>query len=165
MTRTLFAGIDPGLAGGIAVLDTDGRPLLCESLPVCGTGAARRIDAAELVRMLAPYAARIRLALVEAVAAMPRQGVSSTFRFARATGAIEGTLAALGVPIEHVTPSTWKRRLGLTSDKEQTRGKAVALFPEIDLHRRCDHNRAEALLLAAYARQCESFRPAAGAEC
>ena len=41
------------------------------------------------------------------------------------------------------------------SDKEAARARAIQLFPAIDLARKCDHNRAEALLIAHYA--CRQF--------
>lgn len=42
----------------------------------------------------------------------------------------------------------WKTRMGLLDkDKEDSRQKAIALFPSADILRKKDHNRAEALLL------------------
>jgi hypothetical protein len=54
-----------------------------------------------------------------------------------------------GTCLHHrIRPHVWKRSLGLTSDKEQARLRAMQLFPGTDLRRKRAHGRAEALLLA-----------------
>ena len=91
--------------------------------------------------------------MVEAVAAMPGQGVSSTFRFGQAVGAVAGVTAALGLPIQWVAPGVWKRSLRLSADKEQSRQRALELWPGFASRfaRKADHNRAEAALIGLYA--------------
>jgi len=59
----------------------------------------------------------------------------------------------LGLPLELHSPSSWKKKMELTSDKEACRALAVNLFPTAELSYKKDHNRAEALLLAYYAYQ------------
>jgi crossover junction endodeoxyribonuclease RuvC len=92
---------------------------------------------------------RPRCAVVERVASMPKQGVASTFKFGMATGIIHGVLAACDVPVHLVTPSVWKRGMGLIgADKEASRALALRLFPQVTgLDRKMDHGRAEALLM------------------
>jgi hypothetical protein len=111
---------------------------------------AKQIDAAEfarLVRSLQP-----RLALVEQVGAMPKQGVSSTWRFAESVGAILGVLAACELPVHRVAPTVWKRRFGLDADKEKCRARAIQLWPACQsFARKKHHGRAEAALIARYA--------------
>lgn len=52
-------------------------------------------------------------------------------------------------------PATWKKAMQLGPDKNKARAAAIKLFPFLkgDLARVKDHNRAEALLLAAYLRR------------
>jgi crossover junction endodeoxyribonuclease RuvC len=91
--------------------------------------------------------------VIERAGAWPGQGVSSTFKFGRATGAIEATIALCSVPVEIVEPSAWKRFWKLPGkDKEAARQKALQLFPDAHaaLARKRDHNRAESLLIALY---------------
>jgi crossover junction endodeoxyribonuclease RuvC len=145
----MLLAIDPGLHGGLAVLDQDGRLLLCEDLPAVGTGASVRVDAAELGRLLRPYLADLKLAVIEQAAAMPKQGVASTFRYGRAVGAIEGALGALAVPLELVPPSRWKRDLGVSS-KEESRAMAARLWPSVSFAKVKDEHRAEAALIARW---------------
>jgi crossover junction endodeoxyribonuclease RuvC len=92
------------------------------------------------------------LAVIERVAAMPIQGVSSTFKFGQSYGAIRGVLAALRIQTHVVSPAVWKRHFRLDSDKEKSRSLALRTFPKTPQHfaRKRDHNRAEASLLAVY---------------
>ena len=84
---------------------------------------------------------------------MPKQGVSSTFKFGKAYGVVIGVVAALKIPVHFVAPSVWKRHFGLSADKEEARARALQYWPErAELFaRKKDHGRAEAALLARYA--------------
>lgn len=151
----MIVGIDPGLTGGLAVLDRQGRVALVETLPSLQRGrgkgrVSRELDAAGLTHLLRPYAPDIRLALVEAVASRPGQGVASVFSLGHSLGLIHGVLGALGIPWQPIAPSAWKRAMKLDGDKEAARAMAARLFPSIPLHRKADHNLAEALLIARY---------------
>src|SRR5258708_2490068 len=89
-------------------------------------------------------------AIVERVGAMPRQGVSSTFKFGRAVGLVDGVIGAELVPVAYVSAAVWKRHFGLGSDKEQSRQKAIEIWPASAaelLARKKDHGRAEAALI------------------
>jgi crossover junction endodeoxyribonuclease RuvC len=144
--------VDPGLSGAAAVLDRQGDIVDAFDLPATGEGPRRRIDTAnlaDLIRARAPYA----FAIVEQVGARPGQGVSSMFRFGQAYGTILGVIGALAIPVRHVSPAKWKRALGLNSDGETSRARAIETWPtRADLFaRKRDHNRAEAALLGVYA--------------
>ena len=143
-------GIDPGINGAVASINKDDVTL--HDLPTAGEGKHRIISTAVLayqIRQLEPT-----FAVMERVHAMPRQGVSSSFRFGQAFGAIEGVLGALGVSLSYVTPATWKRALGLAADKDEARLRAIQLYPAAaeNLQRRKDVDRAEALLIATWAK-------------
>ena len=142
---------DPGLSGGIATLSASGELLACHDLPTLGEGTQRRIDAANLAAMLRPHLpAR---AVIEAVSAMPGQGVSSMFRFGQALGTIAGVCGAMGLPVQWVSPAKWKREAGLDATAERSRGRAIETWPQQAglFARKKDHNRAEAALLALWA--------------
>lgn len=143
-------GIDPGINGAFASIYNDDITL--HDLPTAGEGKHRVIATAVLAHQLKELAPTF--AVMERVHAMPRQGVSSSFRFGQAFGAIEGVLGALGVSLSYVTPATWKRALGLSSDKDEARLRAIQLYPAAaeNLQRRKDIDRAEALLIATWAR-------------
>src|SRR5690606_3605975 len=107
-TMTILA-IDPGLNNGIAILDLERRLLLATEIPVIGEGANKRLNLISFADILTQFS--IRRAVVEDVAAMPKQGLTSTFRFGRAAGSFEGALAALKIPTSFVRPAIWNGTL------------------------------------------------------
>src|SRR6516165_4548354 len=148
-----IAAIDPGLTGAAVVLEQIGGVVMLISaidLPIMGDGAKRRLDAFTFAHWLNDHAPTH--VYIEAGRAMPKQGVTSMFRYGRAWGAIEGVVAARGVPMTLVEPATWKRYLHLNSSKEDCRARALQLLPSAapELQRVKDHHRAEAILLGFY---------------
>ena len=151
-------GIDPGVTGAIAMITHRGLVNMAD-MPTMPRGAGtgfvkRQVNAAELARILREWLAdadknEVMVAL-EAVNAFPGQGVATTFSLALTAGLIEGAVSARGYPHELVPPNVWKKALGLSSSKDQARMKAQRLYPEADIHRVKDHNRAEAILIARY---------------
>jgi crossover junction endodeoxyribonuclease RuvC len=148
-------GVDPGISGGLSVIEiTDGAaPVLvgCIDIPVIGVGAKERVDVAAIRNFVEEH--KPNRALIERAQAMPKQGASSGFKYGRAVGAIEATIALCSLPAEIIEPSIWKRHWHLPGkDKESGRQKALQLFP--DAHaafaRKRDHGRAEAALIALY---------------
>lgn len=79
-----------------------------------------------------------------------KQNTDTTFR---CFGQVHALLTMKGIGIIEVAPSTWKAKMGLNKKgKEESLRLAMQQFPEVDLHRKKDHNRAEALLMADYGR-------------
>lgn len=97
-------------------------------------------------------------AVVEHVHAMPKQGVSSTFKFGANYGGVLTILQALQIPYRLVRPVEWKRRLlgpELTVGKQGAVAFAMEHYPDLDLRRnercRIPHDgKADALCLAHY---------------
>lgn len=84
---------------------------------------------------------------------MPGQGVSSTFKFGRAVGAIDA-IADMMFGFWHiVSPQRWKKAMGVNQDKLKSLTVARELWPNAPLSRMKDHGRAEALLIAEYLRR------------
>jgi crossover junction endodeoxyribonuclease RuvC len=147
----IILACDPGIEGAVAILD--GRRangtveiVACCDLPTIGTGKQRRIDAAALahfIRAHAPYA------YAKQVNAFPRQGVNSTFRFGQSYGTIVGVVGAMEKPLRRVTPTKWKKALGLNGEAGVSRARAIETWPaHADLFaRKKDHNKAEAALI------------------
>jgi hypothetical protein len=146
MIEHCILGIDPGASGAIAFYFPS-RPELvsAEDVPLAGG----EIDAATLARRINQL--RPTMAVIEQVGAMPKQGVSSTFKFGTAYGAVRGVVQALGVPMHLVTPGRWKKHFRLDADKEKARALAICLWPASrHFERKKDHGRAEAALLARF---------------
>ena len=149
MTR--YLGIDPGLSGALAVVETiNGLPVLVDAIdmPATGSGAKARVDILAAAEWIAKHAPS--MAFVERAQAYPGQGASSGFSYGRAVGAIEATVALCQIPMILVEASGWKRQLHLLGkDKETARQRALQLFPSQHalLALKRQHGRAEAALI------------------
>jgi len=154
-------GIDPGINGGIAVLDGD-KLLAVASLPVRARlhGSGQQIDGAALKSWIMEHRqGNPCIAFLEAVASRPGQGVRSTFNFGHSLGTIEGVLSALGIAYSLVSSSGWKKKAGLTGkDKSASRSLAMQLYPDYaDRFRRVkDDGLAEAALIARFGQEVRS---------
>ena len=91
--------------------------------------------------------------VIEFVHSMPGQGVSSSFKFGMAYGAAIAIMERINCPWHMVTPHKWKKDMGLTSDKNESLTMARELWPNAPLTRKKDNGRAEALLMAEWARR------------
>lgn len=154
MTETgkdLFLGIDPGFTGAIAIVGGK-EPFLADMPITTNVKGSREVDAEFLFTVLALYAPRIRAAVVEQVGSRPGEGGSSIFKFGFGAGVIRGVLGSLQIKPFYVQPAVWKSLLGVSSDKETSLALARKLYPAstLQLARKKDHGRAEALLLAHF---------------
>jgi crossover junction endodeoxyribonuclease RuvC len=150
----IHIAIDPGLTGAIAAIDDQAQLILCADLPVIRDHKLAWIHSNELTSLLMlcrdGRPARIT---VERSQSMPGQGVSSTFTTGCVLGSILAACQRIAIPLHLVTAASWKRSMGLDSSKSASLDKARLLFPDADLARAKDHNRAEALLLAECSRR------------
>lgn len=149
----MIVGIDPGLSGAIALLNPTTRSVDIYDMPLVAQKSGREVtDLHNLARLLSPIGDGAQIAILEQVGAMPKQGVTSMFRFGQNYGALQMCLAGHGYATHDVTPQRWKKHFGLNSDGDASRGLAIQRFPELAEHLRLKkhHNRAEAVLLALY---------------
>jgi len=95
---------------------------------------------------------------------MPKQGVSSTFKFGMNFGAWQGILAALRIPYITVTPRQWQKALldaGTGETKARSLNMARRLFPEVEMRFKADDGKADALHLARWAQREYQMKGAA----
>lgn len=148
----IFVGIDPGQAGGVAVINTTGAVIDLTPMP-----ASRKQVYDWLNTVTTPYMKK--LVAVECVHSMPKQGVASTFKFGKGYGEVLGIVTALRFEIHEPTPQAWKKAMLAGTDKTKDASIQVAenLFPTINLVqprcRKAHDGVAEALLLAEYTRR------------
>ena len=149
-------GIDPGISGGIAVLENK-RVLSIFDMPVMSEGKKnkRQLNSAQLVTIRKENIQSNDevVVVVEQVNAMPGQGVTSMFNFGQTFGAIKGVCAALGLPIFFVRPSKWKKHFELiNSSKDSSRTKAIEMYPAFSnqLAKKKDVNKSDAILIARF---------------
>jgi crossover junction endodeoxyribonuclease RuvC len=138
----LFIGIDPGKHGGIACISEHG--ITAVPMPTTDRDLFDVLMAGK--QMLGEM-----MAYVEAVHAMPKQGVTSAFTFGKGYGALLMALTAAGIPYELVTPQKWQKALGCLTkgDKNVTKAKAQQLWPEMIW----THAISDAALIAEYGRR------------
>lgn len=154
---TLFLGIDPGLSGALALYDSDTGDLFVADVPVHElrrNGKLRREpDGRAISDIIADCAAKGRVnAWIEHVSSMPGEGAVGAFTFGKVVGLLTGVCIAHGLAIDRVTPSVWKKAMGVPADKDAARARASEILPQ---HSRLwplkkHDGRAEAALLAVY---------------
>ena len=155
-------GIDPGLSGGIAVLD-DLKIFDVYDMPIMSEGKKNKnqLNSAQLVNIIKKniISNEDTFLIVEQVSAMPGQGVTSMFNFGQTFGSIKGICAALNLPIFFVRPAKWKKHFDLiNSSKDASRTKVIEMYPSISprLSKKKDVNKADAILIARYFRDCRA---------
>lgn len=155
-----YIGIDPGLSGAIAAILTNSidAPHSIEIAPMPIAG--KELDVAMIIDYLEMLAEFDRIAYIEAVHSMPKQGVSSSFKFGFVTGVIHGIFRTLGIPLYLVTPQAWKKEIlaGTDKSKQAAIDWALRAYPNVNLFRTekskiYDHNLADALAIAEYAKR------------
>jgi crossover junction endodeoxyribonuclease RuvC len=151
----LFIGVDPGKTGAIAFIresQFNTKTYSVIDMPLKDD----KVDAVALWFYLnghvmeRPEEARV---CIEKAITMPLQGARQRHVTGVGYGIILGVFGSLGLLYEEVLPAVWKKQFNLLrQDKAESVECARRLFPLADLHRRKDHGRAEALLLAWHAR-------------
>ncbi len=150
-----FIGIDPGVAGGIAVVDHYGHPIETHKMPDTER---------DLLDILEGYGTGVDLAgssraVLEKVNAGvfgarkfgQRMGVVSAFTFGVGIGRLTMALTASRIPFDQIAPGTWQALLQCKTggDKNVSKRRAQQLFPSVKV----THAIADALLLAEYCRR------------
>jgi crossover junction endodeoxyribonuclease RuvC len=140
----IFAAVDPGAVHAAIALFQDGHPVFVDDIRATNG----ILDSVALAKALGDM--KVRHVVVENVHSMPRQGMSSTFKFGMGCGIIHGVVGALRLPLTLVTPVKWKSFHALVQrDKEAARQLAIRRWPHLEsqLARKRDVDRAEALLI------------------
>lgn len=145
----IYCGIDPGFSGAWGMIDEHGKYVSCGDMINDGHFILAHHVWAEMSQARDRQDIEV---VVEAVHAMPKQGVSSTFKFGMAYGAAISLAQRFNVHVNGVAPRVWKKALKLDSDKDTSLLLARELWPNAPLARKKDNGRAEALLLAYWLR-------------
>lgn len=164
-------GIDPGITGGLALIDLKLNKVYTSDMPTMGEGKTKQVDSEAIKRFFyrifsndgncTPYSF-IKITL-EKSQPMPGQGVTSMFNYGVTYGKILGAIEGMGLresTIE-VRPNVWKKVFNLNKNKRRSIRVAGKMFPEIKDSLTIVGPRggityrdgaAEALLLAEYGR-------------
>lgn len=150
-----IVGIDPGITGAIALIkDT-------ESEVYIRIWDFENKSFMEVLSRLTKL--RKFLILIEKQQAMPKQGVSSTFKIGENYGWWQGYLAGLGLPFTAVTAREWQKVMykGIPANvekKERSLEAVRRLFPDLTpkyFTLKKHHHRADALLIAEFCNQLQ----------
>lgn len=152
-----YIGIDPGVSGGIALIDQG---------PVSNEPGAVKMPATErdIWDVFRTMETRPIFAYIEKLGGMPRdeqgrarQSGTTMFKMGLNNGLLRMALVASGIPFDEVLPKKWQAEFGLlkrpnetqTAKKNRHKQKAQQLFPSLKV----THATADALLLAEYCRR------------
>lgn len=138
LIRRVFIGVDPGSKNGAItafIYPPNGMRIIKYARISKHTWPELSDFLKELSLLKENY---VLHTIFEKVGSMPQQGVSSTFKFGRGTGKLEGMLIAHGIPYEEKIPRTWQKLFsikknkdeGQTSWKNRLKEKAQQIFPD-----------------------------------
>ena len=148
-----WIGVDPGMSGSMVCISEEG----IEIIPY---------DEENYRDALERWAKDDCVCAIEKVGSMSGQGVSATFNFGTNWGFVRGLCYAFRIPVQLVTPQTWKKPFGLNIGKKYSKADKKAktiqvakeLYPNISLKRtpKCrtdDDGVADALMIATFAKR------------
>ena len=154
----LIIGIDPGISGSICFFE-DGKIIDVIEMPNMAEGKKnkRQVNGAQIYHEISKRIKNLERkdikVIIEQVAAMPGQGVTSMFNFGQSFGVLKGICAAMQIPMYFVRPAKWKKYFNLiNSEKDASRTKAIEIFPHFStqLSRKKDSNKADAILISSF---------------
>jgi crossover junction endodeoxyribonuclease RuvC len=146
---SITIGVDPGLTGAIALVDSYGVLVAVHDMPTLNGNV--QVELLHELDFWFPFY-EFNACVIEDVHSMPKQGVASSFKFGRSKGVIEGFFAGVDIPLRYVTPAKWKTDMKLKRNKTAARSMACAQWPTMadKFARVKDDGRAEAALIALW---------------
>lgn len=162
--KKLFAGVDPGLNGGITIIDTDGKIIFKTVMPILelknGKKIKKECNGKVILDIILNYCPKI--VGIESQQAFPRQGVSSTFKTGRGFGLLEGIMIGSKTPYVLIRPQEWQKEMFKGYPKDKGKGLSImianSLAPEEDFRKseRCANYHdglTDSFCLATYMRR------------
>lgn len=148
MISPAVMGVDPGVRGGLAVLDEKGKPVYVETFNPNMPEHGLVCVAVTAARVLMEH--RAIQVYFEKVGFIRGDGGMGAFTFGRVDGLLRGALRAAGCQINDVRPQMWQMKLGCMTggNKNISKNHAGVHFPNIKI----THANADALLISYYGR-------------
>ena len=161
----LVVGIDPGLTGAVCFLNTDGTVAFFDTPTVkikSGKKTKNRYVPEQMAEILRGCDAMTSVVVLEFASTRPGMAAGAVLATGKGWGLWRGIAATLSLPVEDVTPQSWKGGMlgkGIGGDKGASIRRACQLYPAAasQLSRAKDDGRAEALLMATYYKRCRGW--------
>jgi len=173
----IFIGIDPGISGGIAWIETfnavpEIHPTTVQAFKMPSTESDIASLLCSIFDGLSNWSSQ-GFAYLEKAHAYPggtkliscpkcrtvmktrvSQGIASTWKFSQNYGTIRGILTALHIPFETISPMAWQTGMKCRTggDKNISKRRAQQLFPDLKI----THAKADALLISEFCRRMRS---------
>ena len=134
----LIWGIDPGLLGGISMMNTE-KKITAKIMPTItikkGKKNKRVLDHKGLKETFELYKSTSCYAVIEKQHAMPGQGVSSMLTIGIGYGSLLQTLVDFEVSFEEVRAQVWQKEFGIANGDTKAQALEVcqSLFPKLNL--------------------------------
>lgn len=146
-----FIGIDPGVTGGLCVIDEAGRLLHLESCPKTLKG---QWDAIGRARAVIGEQRLNLMCAIESVHSMPGQGVRSVWTFSGNYHAWLMALVAAEIPYQQISPQRWMKHFGAMPKEKKLRKHrllhlAEARYPSVKITLAL----ADLVMIATYAKE------------
>lgn len=158
--EVIVVGIDLGVTGAVTALGPQCASV--HDLPIIEDERGKRLDAPKFVALLRQLIPASEAGLLAAENVHVQQVQGRTMSHSTETTlvglrfAVQAVADCMRFPLVLVTPQSWKKHYGIKADKtgKQAREIAARMYPglALQLARVKDHNRAESVLIAHYAR-------------
>jgi len=164
MSNSIYIGIDPGLAGGIALILDVGNYIVFD-MPIVKVGKYNKLvpkKIRDIITGSGTYKLENCFCVIEKSQAMPGQGVCSMHTIGLNYGIIVGILVGLGVDYIEISSRKWQKEFFKPGDtKVKSVGIASNLFSNCEFvtkrGRKID-GRADAMLMAEYGRRVKETK-------
>lgn len=108
----IYLGIDPGVNGGFAWIDSEGRLLECIKMPPTPE---------DVFTALGNYDSGSVVCIMEKVGGMTGQSASASFTFGKGYGELTMALLARGISTTLITPQRWQKYFNLGGKKGESK--------------------------------------------
>src|SRR5690554_2281220 len=133
----MYAGIDPGKSGAVAIIDKSGNLVDVFDMPSLEIGNRVFVDGA----VLSSYISKCDLICIELVSSRPGQGVASTFSFGQSFGGIVTLCSSFVERVDLATPQAWQRHFDLKKkkgekgiSKDDIAAKCLEYYPDSPIY-------------------------------
>jgi len=159
----LYLGIDNGISGALALIDSDSKVAWTMPMPIEKRGKTSEVHVQELYNELQGLSLDNNVTVVYEGPAKHSKGVLALTSTHECFGSVRAVLAILGLRTHIITsPRTWQKEFWNTASGYDTKAESVRiakmLWPDQDFLRtpKCkvpDNGITDALLIAEYGRR------------